>query len=94
MNSNDSLPTNERPRERAERTSPITLVDCGCKAVVYTDGSGIEIEYCPMHQAAPEMLSALKTIVAKCEDDSAPFQALLTIVGTACIAIDKAGGAL
>ena len=37
-----------------------TLVDCGCTAYVYDDGSGIEINYCPMHQAAPEMLKEIR----------------------------------
>ena len=39
-----------------------TLVDCGCEAVIWNDGSGVEIEYCTMHAAAPEMLDALKEI--------------------------------
>ena len=33
-------------------------VDCGCWAGAYKDGSGIEIEYCPTHKAAPELLEA------------------------------------
>ena len=41
-----------------------TLTDCGCEATVYADGSGIELHYCPMHQAAEEMLDALKTLCA------------------------------
>jgi hypothetical protein len=36
-----------------------TLVDCGCEAKVHSDGSGVEIEYCPMHAAARQMLEAL-----------------------------------
>jgi len=39
-----------------------TLTDCGCEATVYADGSGIELHYCPMHQAAKEMLEALRGI--------------------------------
>ena len=39
------------------------FVDCGCKVYVWNDSSGVEIEYCPMHEAAPEMLKALKGIV-------------------------------
>jgi len=35
-----------------------TLVDCGCKAIVWEDGSGVEIEYCDMHYAAPDLLAA------------------------------------
>jgi len=33
----------------------ITLVDCGCEARVHQDGSGVEIDYCALHAAAPEM---------------------------------------
>ena len=33
-----------------------TLVDCGCKTRVYADGSGVEIDYCPKHRAAPDLL--------------------------------------
>jgi hypothetical protein len=36
-----------------------TLTDCGCEVTVYADGSGIELHYCPMHQAAKELLEAL-----------------------------------
>lgn len=32
-----------------------TLTDCGCVAKVHTDGSGVEIYYCPLHEAATEM---------------------------------------
>jgi len=35
-----------------------TLVDCGCKAKVYSDGSGVDIEYCDLHYAAPVLLKA------------------------------------
>lgn len=28
-----------------------TLVDCGCVARIHEDGSGIEIDFCPMHDA-------------------------------------------
>ena len=39
-----------------------TLTDCGCEATVYADGSGIEVHYCPMHQAAPQLLEALREL--------------------------------
>jgi hypothetical protein len=39
-----------------------TLNDCGCIAKVYADGSGVDIGFCPMHAAAPELLEALKEI--------------------------------
>ena len=40
-----------------------TLVDCGCETKVYADGSGVEVYYCPMHSAAPEMYDALLELV-------------------------------
>ena len=36
----------------------MTLVDCGCVARVYPDDSGIELIYCSMHEAAPDLLEA------------------------------------
>ena len=39
-----------------------TLVDCGCETKVHADGSGVEIYYCPVHEAAPEMLKTLKAL--------------------------------
>jgi hypothetical protein len=44
-----------------------TLTDCGCEATVYADGSGIELHYCPMHQAAPQLLEALKVLREHCD---------------------------
>lgn len=44
-----------------------TLTDCGCEATVYADGSGIELHYCPMHQAAEQMLEALKDIIGQAD---------------------------
>lgn len=32
------------------------LVDCGCTCTVYPDGSGIEMHWCPLHEAAPLLL--------------------------------------
>lgn len=40
-----------------------TLVDCGCVARVHGDGSGIEIDYCPMHSAASGLLEACKGLL-------------------------------
>ncbi len=45
--------------------SPTTLVDCGCEAKVYLDRSGVEIIYCPLHQAAPKLLDACKMAVTR-----------------------------
>lgn len=41
-----------------------TLVDCGCKTRVYADGSGVEIDYCPKHRAAPDLLEACEFAVS------------------------------
>jgi purine-nucleoside phosphorylase len=41
----------------------ITLTDCSCEAKVYADGSGVDIEFCPVHWAAPELLAAAKTLL-------------------------------
>ena len=37
-----------------------TLVDCGCETKVHPDGSGVEVYFCPLHEAAPELLEALR----------------------------------
>ena len=37
-----------------------TLVDCGCKAIVYSDHSGVEIKYCAEHRAAFDLLETLR----------------------------------
>lgn len=41
-----------------------TLTDCGCVARVHPDGSGIEIDYCDLHEAAPDLLAALQDMLA------------------------------
>ena len=38
------------------------LVDCGCTVKVHTDGSGVEIYYCPMHRAAEDLLLSLEEV--------------------------------
>jgi len=48
--------------EEAGETVMVTLVDCGCEARVHADGSGIEIDYCPLHSSAPRLLAALKAM--------------------------------
>jgi hypothetical protein len=39
-----------------------TLVDCGCEARVHADGSGIEIDYCPLHDSASVLLAVAEAI--------------------------------
>jgi hypothetical protein len=41
-----------------------TLVDCDCEASDPTDDSGIELTFCSLHAAAPDLLVALKAMVA------------------------------
>ena len=41
-----------------------TLVDCDCKATVWNDKSGVEIEYCPTHEAAPDLKQQNRDLVA------------------------------
>lgn len=40
-----------------------TLVDCGCEARVHPDGSGIEIDYCATHEAAPQMVRVINNFL-------------------------------
>lgn len=42
-----------------------TLVDCGCKAIVWEDGSGVEIEYCPLHRYAQDLVDGAKLALAE-----------------------------
>lgn len=44
-------------------SDPITLVDCGCRAQAYKDGSGIEIYWCAMHAKAADMESVLEEFI-------------------------------
>jgi len=70
-----------------------TLVDCDCEARVHPDGSGVEIDYCSTHEAAPDLLAALRdcadylqaSVDEGADDDSTPFLA------AALAAIAKAG---
>ena len=37
-----------------------TLVDCECEAKVYLGEKQVDIEYCPTHASAPDLLEALE----------------------------------
>jgi hypothetical protein len=41
-----------------------TLVDCACEAIVHPDGSGVDIVYCDMHYAAPDLWEALELLLS------------------------------
>ena len=43
-----------------------TLVDCDCVARVHGDGSGIELDFCPTHDAAYQMERAIRDLVSLC----------------------------
>ena len=65
-----------------------TLVDCLCTTKVHKDGSGVEIYYCPVHKAAPELLEVLEALTARCcLNDRFP-----ELTGPAFKAIRKAKG--
>ena len=61
-----------------------TLVDCGCDVRVHADGSGAEIDYCPLHAAAEEMLKALRAaqhalrVISKTVRDNDPELKLIS----------------
>ena len=42
-----------------------TLVDCGCTAIVWKDGSGVEIEFCPLHRYAQDLVDGAKLALAE-----------------------------
>lgn len=42
-----------------------TLNGCGCVAKVYSDGSGVDIEYCKLHNSVDELVSACRTALAR-----------------------------
>ena len=73
------------------------LVDCACEVTVCQECSGIEIHYCPMHQAAKGLLEALTEILnetrrGKDADGYGAHVSHLRILRTAQLAIAKAGG--
>lgn len=45
----------EEHREKNSKDIP-TLVDCGCKAIVWDDENGVEIEFCPLHASAQSLV--------------------------------------
>jgi len=54
------IPTLLSEIHRKNRTMDIpTLVDCGCVAYVWEDGSGVEIEYCLKHRSVDALLGQL-----------------------------------
>jgi hypothetical protein len=48
------------PPTKSERVP----VDCGCETIVFRQRHGcvVEIDYCPLHEAAPELVEALKRL--------------------------------
>ena len=74
------------------RNVPYTLVDCGCETTVYSDGSGVEIHYCPLHTAAPELLAACEMVLSWFESPHAGRDVLLHGMVKTRHAIKKAKG--
>jgi hypothetical protein len=58
------------PRDRALRVAPTTLVDCGCVAIPYLDGSGIEIEYCDFHSARGKKTLEMERLIVELREMS------------------------
>lgn len=54
-----------------------TLVDCGCETKVHADGSGVEIHYCPMHEAAGMLLRVMRQINEVANDTEVAWEARL-----------------
>jgi hypothetical protein len=73
------------PLKSHEEDDMTTLVDCGCVARVHGDGSGVEIDFCELHDAAPVMQKALR----KCRDalkaagrtDGEAYEMAVSLVG-------------
>jgi hypothetical protein len=59
---NEPYHGHEDSAHEALADEPVTLVDCGCEARVHADGSGIEIDYCDVHAAAPHVKHKLYEI--------------------------------
>lgn len=46
----------------------MSIVNCGCReGTAYGDGRDASIEHCALHDAAPDLLAALKAMVASYE---------------------------
>jgi hypothetical protein len=71
-----------------------TLVDCGCETKVHADGSGVEVYFCPLHEAAGEMHAVLLRIQREISNTPSPartgFQ--LTIESWMAAALKSAAG--
>lgn len=44
------------------------LLDCGCGARVHCDGSKVEIDFCPLHDAADDLLALTKKLADECAE--------------------------
>jgi hypothetical protein len=44
----------------ATKTKMAQAVVCACSVSIREDRVGVEIDYCPLHKAAPELLKSLK----------------------------------
>jgi hypothetical protein len=74
-----------------------TILDCGCKALTFTDVPWPDLEYCPMHKAAPDLLEQLEEALAYFEGawtnvNNHPASHYRSYVEDYRAAIAKAGG--
>ena len=84
------MTTQHTPDLHALVTRSATLVDCGCEARVHRDGSGIELDYCALHDSAPDLLAALRDLLSAHENWNKPCPP--SVVQAARAAISKAEG--
>ena len=54
-------------RAHTPRNQPRALVDCGCETTTYLDHSGVEIHFCRLHEAAEDLVVALRDTVGALE---------------------------
>jgi hypothetical protein len=72
---------------------PRTLVDCDCRTHVHGDGSGVEVYFCDVHDAAPALLAACRALVAAADKArSSMVTGIHREIEAVRAAIAKAGG--
>jgi hypothetical protein len=54
-----------------------TLVDCGCETKVHPDGSGVELYFCPLHEAAEMLLRVMRQINEVANDRDSAWETRL-----------------
>jgi len=90
------------PSKIMHQVPGLTMLACGCRAQQQEPYDGhplrlIYVEHCPMHAAAPELLAALRDLVAELDArhramQQGPWVALAADLDVARAAIRKATG--